>query len=335
MQKERLFYLDFVRAIGTILIILTHYNALFLFNSFSQNKSGIILTADISNVYIGSVGVSLFLIVSGAALTYVYENKEMKVFSFYKKRLSSIYPIFWIGYILAFCITFCQNHGIQQGIPRKNIIFSILGIDTYLANYGVATFALVGEWFIGLILMIYILFPLLLKLFNSHPVILGMLTVILYCISVWKIDNNIDLFKWLPHFIFGMYFARYIKKVDWEIAIICFFVIIFNKIKNLPVLENIKVMYIGISVFVVLVFLSKYMQWEWNKKICGVICKYSYACFVIHHFVIYQITQKFDLAIISRTNSACLFLVCCIAIAISSWLLYQIYVKIANVFKRN
>lgn len=32
IKKERIFYLDFIRALSTLLIILTHYNALFIYN---------------------------------------------------------------------------------------------------------------------------------------------------------------------------------------------------------------------------------------------------------------------------------------------------------------
>lgn len=31
MKKERIFYLDFVRAIAVILILMTHYNAVYLY----------------------------------------------------------------------------------------------------------------------------------------------------------------------------------------------------------------------------------------------------------------------------------------------------------------
>lgn len=33
MKRERIFYLDFVRAVATISIIFTHYNALFIYNT--------------------------------------------------------------------------------------------------------------------------------------------------------------------------------------------------------------------------------------------------------------------------------------------------------------
>ena len=66
MKRERIFYLDFVRAVATISIIFTHYNALFIYNTSIPMPQKAILTMTVGNVYIGSWGVSLFLIISGA-----------------------------------------------------------------------------------------------------------------------------------------------------------------------------------------------------------------------------------------------------------------------------
>ena len=80
MKKERLFYLDFVRAIATISIVLTHFNARFLYlNPPAPEKA--VITTTVANIYIGGWGVSLFFIISGAALMYVYQEKcELKTF---------------------------------------------------------------------------------------------------------------------------------------------------------------------------------------------------------------------------------------------------------------
>ena len=67
MKRERLFYLDFVRALAAIAIVITHYNAIFLYMN-PQITNCYIIDAYVFNVYIGSFGVSLFLIISGASL---------------------------------------------------------------------------------------------------------------------------------------------------------------------------------------------------------------------------------------------------------------------------
>ena len=67
MKKERLFYLDFVRAIAAMAIVITHFNARYLYlNPPAPEKA--VFTTFIGNLYIGDWGVSLFFIISGAAL---------------------------------------------------------------------------------------------------------------------------------------------------------------------------------------------------------------------------------------------------------------------------
>lgn len=80
MQKQRLFYLDFVRAFATIIILLTHYNAIYLWADIPEKA---VITTRVCNLYIGDLGVSLFLIISGAALMYVYEE-QLDLKTFYK-----------------------------------------------------------------------------------------------------------------------------------------------------------------------------------------------------------------------------------------------------------
>ena len=45
MKRERLFYLDFIRAIATVAIVLTHYNALFFYNVYPQAPEKVVITA--------------------------------------------------------------------------------------------------------------------------------------------------------------------------------------------------------------------------------------------------------------------------------------------------
>ena len=123
MQKERIFYLDFIRALATILIVLTHYNALFMFD---VNKPSLaVITLNVGNIYIGALGVSLFLIISGAAMMYVYGNREKIDWKkFYYKRFIIIYPMFWLTYLLVGSLAFLEQKGINPFIPKKLYFFN-------------------------------------------------------------------------------------------------------------------------------------------------------------------------------------------------------------------
>ena len=63
-----------------------------------------------------------FLIISGAALMYVYEN-ELDVLKFWKKRFINIYPMFWIAYIFAMLFNFYRIGSIDTSIGKWRYIF--------------------------------------------------------------------------------------------------------------------------------------------------------------------------------------------------------------------
>lgn len=323
MKKERIFYLDFIRAVAAILIIMTHYNAVYL---YANQPDKVFITAKIANLYIGDFGVSLFFIISGASLMYVYDEKcELK--NFYKKRFLSIYPMFWLAYFVAFMYQFYVGKGINVSIPKQNIIFSILGFDGYLTGV-VPTFYILGEWFLGCIILIYLVFPLLRYLMKKWPVALGILAVILYVVFV-NIPSPINKVGVLPiripEILFGMYFIKYIKKVKWPAALGALAVLIVNGLAAPTWSSHYQTTYVGIAAFIVLVFISDYLDFTGIKRICAVISKYSYAIFLVHHVIIMGMMATFDLNSISVFYSYLLFIACCVVIGIFTKLLFELH----------
>ncbi len=335
MNKERIFYLDFVRAVATLIIILTHYNALFIYNTYTVRTDAMIFSAWFSNVYIGHIGVGLFLIISGASLLYQEEDKK-GIFRFYKKRFMSIYPMYWIAYILAFVYMFYTTKTIIWNAPKQNIIYSVLGIDMYVANFNVPTFAIVGEWFIGLILMIYLIFPILKKGVLSKPIITSIIVLGAYVIAIFTSNLSVGLFEWLPAFVLGMVFVKYINKIPTIVMFIAIVIIVLNAKLNVFINENIMRIYIVCAVFCILVYIAKIVErFELVRKACSLICKYSYPCFLVHHFIIYRICETFDLNNISSTRSFILFILCLIFIMLGSWCLLKIQNLMGMLFKKD
>ena len=120
MKKERLFYLDFIRAISTLIIVITHYNAVFFWGRTPGTElwSKLVTPKDVFNLYIGNLGVSLFFIISGATMMYVYGQKDkIDLKTFFKKRFMSLYPMFWIAYIACFLYLFYVNKGFSTSVP--------------------------------------------------------------------------------------------------------------------------------------------------------------------------------------------------------------------------
>lgn len=327
VKKQRVFGLDFVRAVATVLIVMTHYNARYIMLGDQDSMKKMIVTGTTFNVYIGSLGVSLFLMISGAALMLTYENNFEKS-SFYKKRFVSIYPMFWLAYIVAFFHQFYVYRGINQSIPKYNIILSIIGLDGYLSNAGIPTFYILGEWFLGFIIIIYIIFPILRKGVLEYPFVTAMLTILLYIVTLsnYKLSfpQHFFLFTRIPEVLFGMYFQRYIKKVNRVMAIIALGILLANTVIAPNISSNFQTTYVGIAAFLLFIYLGELCKK--NNIIVGitkVLCKYSYAIFLVHHYIIAYVMGKFDLNNITILESYILFVLICCMIGIFARLLYD------------
>lgn len=330
-KKDRIFYLDFVRAFATFMILLTHYNALFVFN-YPMSIDKVVGTYNVFNIYIGNFGVSLFFIISGASLMYIYGDK-INIKSFYIKRFKSLYPMFWIAYFIFFLVQFYIGRGVDSNIPKWHIVFSILGMDGYMQSLGIpiSTFYILGEWFLGCIVFLYFIFPLLRIGIKKMPVVTCICSIALYIVGTVLYEGNIsESVFWtnrIPEMLFGMIFVTKNKKVKWPLALGALLILIVNTISNNAIDAMIQTTYVGILSFIVIVYLCQLLEKIPNKafkEVVSFFSKYSYAIFLVHHIIIYDIVRRFDLSTITRTNSYILFMLCLVVICAAAVVLTKI-----------
>lgn len=327
-KTKRIFYLDFIRAIATLSIILTHYNALYIYMS-SPRLENTILTVYPFGIYIGNLGVALFFIISGAALMHTYgDSFDMSLF--YKKRIKSIYPMWWIAYVLASSYWFLTYKTVNPwGAERWKLLLSIIGFDQYFAHL-TTTFGIIGEWFLGCIILMYLVFPVIRWLVIHRPKVLVLLSFAAYFVFIfynpWPLWPSVNIFVRLPELIFWMVFYRYWNKVNIKTFWAAVIVLISTTIWNPNWDGNIKTTYIGIAFFLVLAYLARWTERSVGiRYVCSKVCKYSYAIFISHHIVIYELGKRFDLNTISFGGSVMLFIVCCEVIVLVAMGLYNFH----------
>ena len=161
MKKEKIFYLDFIRVLSMIMIVTYHFYAHFPENNITGTN--IIF----SDGKWGMIGVALFFMISGAALMYNYQERlDIKQYAI--KRFTGIYPMFWIAYASLYLYMFYQMKSNITGLSPFRLIFSVVAMDGYLGCY-TPTIYLIGEWFLGCIVLIYVVFPILRKCINRYP----------------------------------------------------------------------------------------------------------------------------------------------------------------------
>lgn len=272
--------------------------------------------------------------ISGAALIYKYDE-ILNIKEFYEKRIKSIYPMFFIAYFMFFMFNFYNSLQIPD-FPKTRFIFTLLGIDGYLL-YKIPNFYLIGEWFLGAIIVIYLLYPLLNKVFNKNPkltiLILGILNCIIILFNPFEIEANRNILVCLFSFSLGMFSFKYIKEIDktkFIILIIISICIIFLKTGfNEILMSNI----LGYILFFILRYISDFIKQDIIKEIICIISKYSYAIFLVHHFIIIQIMQKFVNRNLSVIEVICLFMLCASITGIASKIVYNLNKSFLKIIK--
>ncbi|WP_145512520.1 acyltransferase family protein, partial [Yersinia kristensenii] len=167
--------LDFIRALSVIMIIAFHFMSSLLRDGGSWKEHWIVAP-------MGSIGVSFFIIISGAGI-YLSSKNWNGAISFYKKRLKSIYPTYWFVYLFMSCFLLIFANRVYIGSDPFKWLVTIIGFDGYMSWY-MTTYYIVGEWFIGFIIIMYALFPLVRIALNKSNT-LALLLSIAMAISVF------------------------------------------------------------------------------------------------------------------------------------------------------
>lgn len=274
-------------------MVIAHFNSPYL------QDGNYVISMFPFGIYIGDFGVTLFFIISGAALMVTYRER-LTAKTFYRKRFVGIYPMFWIAWIIGTAYFIIANHGVPANNgPVKSVIWTILGVDGLVSMFHVPTMYLLGEWFLGVIIIFYLVFPLLRWAILRHPIVTALILLALYGATLAWFQQPRDypaaiiLTMRLPELAFGMYFARYVKKVHILTLVPAAAVLVLSSLyPNFN--ENIATTGVGIAAFLVLVVAAPYLDGKPTRAFVGLISTYSYAIFLVHHVIIAQVMARMD-----------------------------------------
>jgi len=211
LAKERLLFIDLLKLIGIILVVWEHIVATYQWKNFLFY----IIIPKVIFLDMGVLGVALFLFASGASLAQNTKiNNIGDIPKFYIKRFLRIYPAYWTAIIL--CIVFSST---LLQFNFRNCIELITGFQAYLADFnGPLNYAF---WFIGLIICLYLIYPILDYLFKRKPhlTIISLFFISLFSRIIFNEFNNFGMdrpVEWFPLcrvFEFGL--GIYIIKIDF------------------------------------------------------------------------------------------------------------------------
>lgn len=324
MKKERLYNIEFVRAICAIGIIFFHFSL----SSACVNSSIIQVCA---KECFGEIIVTVFFILSGGML-YLNNPTLPSPISFYKKRIRSLYPAYYLGYIITTAILLATGYTYYRGQKLWTVILTLLGVDGYFKYLG-DNFYMLGEWFLGAIIILYLMYPILTFLINRIEAITA---VIILGAFIWiNVDNIfvISLFRnmisCILSFYLGMLFFKHRSFIEnkWTtiVAALIFIVIaLFIYPTSLSqAQDNIYMHLCGIAAFILLYQLGRiFTVLTPLRTFFSFLGGLSYEIFLFQHSVISFVLSRNNP--MGRTETYTVFVLITIVTILLAWMLHAI-----------
>lgn len=278
------------------------------------------------NIYLGDFGSSLFFMVSGAARSIPAPGQgrePLNLARFYQKRAKAVYPMFWLAWCIFFPIRFVTKPGYYAAAKTPSLLLTVLGLDNFAQAAGWVTmdFACVGEWFLGSILFLYLLFPLLRwGLRKSAAADLGrgaggQPAGALHGVGCPPGSNP---YPGIP--------ARHgvctleAPGAPWPVLARVCGAAVYPRCGGwqggLCAVQCRGVHSAGRT--------GGCIHWVPLQNACALLSKYSYAVFLTHHVIILRLVDNFDLAAMTRRDTALLFGVYLLAVAAASAALFRL-----------
>lgn len=211
MPKARLYELDILRALGTLIIVFHHLPD-YAGNFYDLAFFGIPLNLSYVNVVNTYFGLGIFVFVSGFVLSFSYPKIEGFA-RFFGIRMLRIFPLYLLA-LAIFALTFQRLSGLES-------VIHVLGLHIALAPGLVDPMPTL--WFVGLIVMLYLFYALLMRrnrgirgIILFSLTVMGMLIVLRLALHVVEYR----FFNYFPIFVAGIlayrtgFFERYRYKAS-------------------------------------------------------------------------------------------------------------------------
>jgi len=214
----RIFSLDLIRCLAIVLLLVGHI-ALVLQNPIGKlfNIGGFYAVSP------GGLAVTIFPVLSGLTIELQYGNRRMNFGRFMFRRIIRIYPVYYMCLLFSIIVFFVSKKCVLSAfinLGPEDIILSITGGYVFVGRWG-GPF-LRTSWFIGLIMVMYLLYPFLSKIIKKHPTRSIIILFIVSLLSRYLISRHGILpyraLEWFPlcrifEFSLGIYLAHMIPGI--------------------------------------------------------------------------------------------------------------------------
>lgn len=284
-SNKRDYNIDLIRILATIGIVCYHYSV------YSNHPFRNDILAPIWN--------TSFFMFSGYLIYSKYSHfttiNDIK--AFYISRFKRIFPIFYLIWMYFYLETVSTTKSFFYLGKPLNLIFTLFGLDGYLSQR-FSTYYQIGEWFLGAMIICYILYPFVLYLYKQNKSIFFLsLLVMFYVYNSFSIPRVSivfpSVFECVFQFVLGMLFFDYKNElvnknmiVIEVIAILLSF--FFNPIKSFLMASRLY----GFVWFAILYYLGSVLtRYEATHQSLQKLSNLSFIVLLIQHKVVLKMVN--------------------------------------------
>ena len=312
--------LDFARVIAALGVVIAH------FSSANQRKFP---TAEYANVSLGALSVSCFFIICGFVLFYSYDSIP-SLLTYYKKQWWRLFPEFYIVWVVFYLERVFQTGSFLyngEGTARY-FLLSLTGFDGYLAYAYPKVYYITGEWFLGAMIIIRMLFPLLLWMMKkcSFTQVLALGGVlVMYAASFMHPLTEMYRLRTVPYCLLSFMAGWAIQKTGvWKdpravfVSLTGLIILIFVKLPSYAV--EIYTPAAGICTVVAMLGLGRQVcRVRIMRTLCAAGSRLSYNIFLLQHIIIYKVFSTGSFRGLGRKKLLFLLLFTTAVICLYAW----------------
>ena len=301
MKKERIDSFDFMRSVTAWLIVIYHFAGICVTTPQFQNFP--FLYTHANGVWGENTSVNIFFMLSGASLYYNHADiSPSSLKRYYFDRFKGIFPmLYMVWFFLYYQKATTVGNLFYNGSP-KSMLLTLIGMDGYLSYRCQPNYYFIGEWFIGALVLLYLVYPLLVWCMKHLQIpvtlLLGLGTFSLAADRVqahFIIQRERNLIVCMFAFWLGMLFMEHKDALSawWITALIGGLAVLFLLVP-MPFDPFICIQIIPVGLFLLSYQAGRYvMKNSTAKRFFAYPGSMSYAIFLLQHVVMSQILDLF------------------------------------------
>lgn len=164
-EQESIYYnrasqiVNILKGLAIWMVVFVHFSQTITINSYFSK---------LANTF--QLGCQIFFALSAFTLCLSYDKNKLTYWQFFKKRVLKLFLAYYVmilfGVVLRVITAIRTDASIIDAINFKGVIVNALFLNGLVPNYTIHNTIVRGGWFIGTLFILYLLFPLLYKIFN-------------------------------------------------------------------------------------------------------------------------------------------------------------------------